>query len=249
MKNVYDNASFFNEYKTMREQEINANNLIEIPIMKKILPPLKGKTILDLGCGSGDMDAYFIEKGAKRVVATDISKNMIEQAKEKYNNKKITYLMLKMEKISSINEKFDIVYSSLAFHYVKDFNKLIKNIYNILNPNGILVFSQESPLVSAPIFFGEDIKRKIFINEKQYNLLSDYCNEGERNNFWNGIPVTKYHRTFVTLFKTLLKNNFEILDALDSYASEKAIKLCNKYAGQKDKPYFIFFKVKKNNSK
>lgn len=245
MKNVYDNANFFNEYQSMREQEINANNLIEIPAMKKLLPPLRGKTILDLGCGCGDMDDYFIKKGAKRVVATDISENMINEAKKKHFSKKINFKVLKMEKISSIDEKFDIVYSSLAFHYIKDFNRLIKNIYNLLNPNGILVFSQESPLVTSPIFIGENFEKRITVNGKTYNLLSDYCNEGERNNYWNDIPVTKYHRTFVTLFKTLLKNNFEILDVFDSYSTDEAIALCSKYARQKDKPYFIFFKVRK----
>lgn len=245
MKNVYDNAEFFNEYQSMREQGVNANNLIEIPIMKEILPSVKGKTILDLGCGSGDMDAYFVKNGAKCVVATDISKNMISDAKKKHNSEKIDFKVLKMEKISSISEKFDIVYSSLAFHYVKDFNKLIKNIYNLLKPNGILIFSQESPLVSAPIYIGEKIEKRIVVNGKTYNLFSDYCNEGERNNYWNDVVVTKYHRTYVTLFKTLLKNNFEILEVLDSYASDEAIKLCPKYTLQKDKPYFVFFKVKK----
>lgn len=245
MKNVYDNSSFFEHYNRMRGDKINANNLIEIPIMKSILPSLKNKTILDLGCGSGDMDMYFIENGAKKVVAVDISKNMINEGKNKYNCEKIHFKVLKMEEISKINGKFDIVYSSLAFHYVKDFDRLIKNIYKLLKPKGILIFSQESPLVSAPIFLNEDDSKKVYIKDKQYNLLSDYCNEGERNNFWNGLPVTKYHRTYISLFKTLLKNKFEILQALDSYASQEAIDLCEKYKHQKDKPYFVFFKAKK----
>lgn len=68
MKNVYDNAGFFNEYNSMRNQEINANNLIEIPIMKNILPSVKGKSVLDLGCGCGDMDNFFVENGAKKLL-------------------------------------------------------------------------------------------------------------------------------------------------------------------------------------
>lgn len=245
MKNVYDESSFFNEYQEMRGQEVNANNLIEIPIMRSILPNLKNKTILDLGCGAGSMDMFFIQNGAKRVVATDISKNMINEAKKTYDTKQIDFKVLKMEDIGKIKEKFDIVYSSLAFHYVKNFNKLIKNIYNLLKPNGILVFSQESPLSTAPIFLNETDKNKIFLGEKRYNLLSDYCNEGERNNLWNGISVTKYHRTYVTLYNTLLENKFKILKSLDSYASEHAIELCEKYKYQIDKPYFVFFKAKK----
>ena len=245
MKNVYDHKDFFEQYETMRGQEVNANNLIEIPIMKSILPKVKNKTILDLGCGTGDMDEFFIQNGAKHVVATDISKNMILKAQKKHPSKKIDFQILKMENLSKLEGKFDIVYSSLAFHYVKDFNKLIKNIYNLLKPNGILVFSQESPIALAPIFENETDTKKVYIGEKQYNLLSDYCNEGERNNYWNGIKVTKYHRTYITLIKTLLKNNFEIIDMLDSYASKRAIELCDKYKHPKDKPFFVFFKVKK----
>lgn len=245
VKNVYDESGFFEQYETMRSQEINANNLIEIPIMKSILPDVKGKTILDLGCGSGDMDMFFVNNGAKKVVATDISQNMIDKAKQKYNTDKIDFTLLSMEQIGCLQEKFDIVYSSLAFHYVKDFNKLIGDIYSLLKPNGVLVFSQESPLSTAPIFLEETDEKKIFLHEKRYNLLSDYCNETERNNFWNGIKVTKYHRTYVTLYNTLLNNNFKILTALDSYASEKAVALCEKYKYQKDKPYFVFFKAEK----
>lgn len=229
----------------MRSQEINANNLIEIPIMKSILPDLHGKTVLDLGCGCGDMDMFFINNGAKRVVATDISKNMIDKAKQNYNVDKIDFRILSMEQIDTIQEKFDVVYSSLAFHYVKDFDKLIRDIYDLLNPNGVLVFSQESPLSTAPIFLEESDEKKIFLHEKRYSLLSDYCNETERNNFWNGVKVTKYHRTYVTLYNTLLNNNFKILTALDSYASDKAVALCEKYKYQIDKPYFVFFKVEK----
>ena len=88
MKNVYDNSIFFEEYQSMRANKINANNLIEVPIMKSMLPNLKDKTVLDLGCGAGDMDKYFIECGAKKVLATDISVNMINIAKNKFREHK-----------------------------------------------------------------------------------------------------------------------------------------------------------------
>ena len=81
-QNIYDDSSFYKEYREMREKDLNANVLIEIPTIKSMLPDLKGKRILDLGCGNGTMSKYFIENGAEYVLALDISKNMIEEAKE-----------------------------------------------------------------------------------------------------------------------------------------------------------------------
>lgn len=245
MKNVYDSSVFFDEYQAMREKEVNANNLIEIPQIKEMLPNLKDKRILDLGCGTGDMDRYFVENGAKFVLATDISENMINVAKAVNASDNIDYRVLKMEDISTLSQKFDIVYSSLAFHYIEDFDKLLKDIYALLNPNGMLIFSQESPINMATAKLSETAKNKIVIDGVQYHLLSGYCNEGERKVFWNDTFVTKYHRTYATLVNTLIKNSFEIIEIKDSYASPEAIDLCPKYKYQIDKPYFTYVKALK----
>lgn len=245
-QNVYDNSTFYDEYKNMRETNLNANELIEIPIMKSLIPELKGKRVLDLGCGNGSMSKYFIENGASYVLALDISNNMIEEAKEKNNDKNIKYEVLGMEEISNIKEKFDLVFSSLAFHYIEDFNKLINDINSILNEDGILLFSQEHPNVLASIL-DSDMKKYIEKNNKRYYYLSDYNNNGKRIMLWNNTNVVKYHRNFEVTFNTIIKNNFNILEIRESTASEEAIKLIDKYKYQKDRSYFLFIKAKKNN--
>ena len=245
MENVYDNAGFFEQYKEMRSQQINANNLIENPIIKTMLPDLAGKTILDLGCGDGNMGHYFLQNGAKSVLGVDISENMLNQAKQNNNNPNMDFALLKMEDISTLTQKFDLVYSSLAFHYVQDINKLLSDINNLLTPNGMLLFSQESPLVTASIFESKNPEKKLNINGKQYFLISDYGNESVRNNYWNDVPVTKYHRTYATMTMALLNNNFDIVDIKDSFATEETIRIYEKYKNQKDRPYFTFFKATK----
>lgn len=248
MKNVYDNKTFFSAYKSMRDEKVNANNLIENPIMKNLLPDLTNKRILDLGCGDGNMDRYFLEKGAIRVVGVDISKNMIELAKKLSKSSRIDYKIMSMEDISEIEDKFDIVYSSLAFHYVKDFDKLINDINKLLKDDGILIFSQESPLMTAITYTNSEQKNKVEIDNKRYYLLSDYAIEGERCKKWNNVFVTKYHRTFASVVSTLIKNKFQILDFKDSYATEYAIKMNEKYVSEKDRPMFLFVKAQKINA-
>lgn len=245
MENVYDDEKFFQSYQGMRSEEVNANNLIENPIIKKMMPDLKGKSILDLGCGDGNMDKYFVQKGAKNVYAIDISKNMIDTAKTQNFDEKIVYEVRKMEEISAIKQKFDIIYSSLAFHYVEDFDKMIDDITNLLNKNGILLFSQENPLLTAIVYNTEEQVKYIYIDGKRYYLLSDYQNEGKREKVWNDTVVTKYHRTFAHIVNCLIKLNFKLLEIKDSFADKKALKLKEKYKHENDRPMFLFVKAEK----
>lgn len=244
-QNIYDNETFYNEYKNMRDTGVNANELLEIPVIKSMLPDLKNKTILDLGCGNGGMSRYFIEQGAKSVLAIDISNNMINEAYEKNNLEGITYQVLEMENISKLNLKFDLVFSSLAFHYVEDFDKLMSDIYNLLNEDGILLFSQEHPIVTSTIY-KQDMKKYTEIDNKRYFFISDYNLIGERKRFWNVDGVIKYHRNFSSIINTIIKNGLIIQEINESDASDSVINIVEKYKYQKDRPYFIFIKAKKD---
>lgn len=57
-----------------------------------------------------------------------------------------------MEKIAELSERFDIVVSSLAFHYVEDFEGVVRDIHNMLDTEGIFIFSQENPVMHLPFW-------------------------------------------------------------------------------------------------
>ena len=141
-QNIYDNEIFFEGYKKIRDNKINANNLFEIPALFSMLPDLKNKRVLDLGCGFGEHCKRFIECGAKKVVGIDISEKMLEVARNENSDQNIIYINMPMEKIAELNEQFDIVVSSLAFHYVEDFEGVVSDIYNMLDTEGIFLYSQ-----------------------------------------------------------------------------------------------------------
>lgn len=242
IENTYDKDEFYLEYKKMRDTKLNANELLEIPVMKSLLDNLSNKSIIDLGCGNGCMSRYFIESGAKKVLGLDISNNMLNEAKEINALDNITYQNLPLENLDAIDQKFDIAYSSLAFHYIEDFEKLIKDIYNLLNDDGILLFSQEHPLVTAPII-NPELGKYLTKDDKRYYYLSDYNNISKRDKLWNDTIVKKYHRNFSITINTLIKQGFEILEIQESQPNKKAIELIEKYKYQIDRPYFLFIKA------
>lgn len=242
-QNIYDNEIFFAGYKKIRENQVNANNLFEIPALFSMMPNLKDKTILDLGCGFGEHCKGFVESGAKKVIGIDISEKMLEIAKQENADSKITYINMPMENIFELTVKFDIVISSLAFHYVEDFAGVVKNIYNLLNENGTFIFSQENPLCTC--HSGGQRWTKDENGNKLYLNLSNYGIEGERESTWFVDDVKKYHRTFSSIINTLIETGFKIEKLIEPLPTEDLLK---KYPDYKDlfhKPDFLLVKCTK----
>ncbi len=96
--------------------------------------------ILELNCGTGEDARYFFEKG-HRVLATDISSEMIKVAKEKHQNPNIRFQEKDITKITSetFSEKFDLIFSNfggLNCLSPQELEKFISVSYSLLNPNG-----------------------------------------------------------------------------------------------------------------
>ena len=243
MQNIYDNETFFNSYSKIRKNENNANNMFEKPALFSLLPTLNNKTVLDLGCGYGEHCIRFVEEGAKRVVGIDISQKMLAVAKAENAHQKISYLNMRMENIGEVQERFDIVVSSLAFHYVKDFQALIKNIYRLLNDGGVLVFSQEHPINTC--FSTGSRWTKDENGEKLFANISNYSVDGERESTWFVDNVKKYHRTFSTIINTLVESGFQIERIVEPVPTPEILKENPDYKDLLHKPDFLLIKATK----
>lgn len=98
---------------------------------------VRGKYILDLGCGAGENSVYFSHKGA-RCVATDWSPAMVEVARRlaaRYSVDIRTRTMNATE-IDFADETFDIVYASNLLHHV-DTDAALKEIHRVLKTGGL----------------------------------------------------------------------------------------------------------------
>ena len=242
-QNIYDNDEFFKGYQSKRGQ-LSANDLIEIPELFRLIGDVNNLSVLDLGCGTGGHDRKLIDLGAKKVLGIDLSNNMINEARKNTNTDKIEYRVMSMNNIDTIDEKFDLVISSLAIHYIEDYDSLCKKVYNLLNTGGRFIFSYGHPMDSCAIL--DDYSNNyVEINNKKYYLISDYNNEGKRISHWYVDGVETYHRNISHLINGLIDAGFKLEHVTESYATDEVIKLNPKFIDQKDHSYFIFFKCKK----
>lgn len=211
-ENKYDNEAFFKKYSEMNRSQNGLKGAGEWSELQKVLPDFKGKYVLDLGCGYGWHCIYAAQNGAKYVLGTDISQKMLNIALKKNHHPNIEYQCIAMEDIQGLENSFDIVLSSLAFHYVFDYEQLIQNIHGWLKPLGYLVFSVEHPVFTAQ-------GKQDWYYDDDGNIMhfpvDHYFYEGVRHAQFLGEEVIKYHRTLTTYFNTLLVNGFEILNIIE----------------------------------
>ena len=106
---------------------------------------LKGtENVLDLGCGDGKVTAEIstiVIKGS--IIGVDNSAEMIKLAKDRHS--KVTYPNLSFQEMDvtnlNFNNRFDLIFSNAALHWVKDQKPVIKGIFKSLKKGG-MVFIQ-----------------------------------------------------------------------------------------------------------
>ena len=143
-ENKYDDDIFFQKYSQMSRSQQGLAGAGEWETLRKLLPDFKDKRVLDLGCGYGWHCIYAMEHGASSVVGVDISHKMLEVAKEKTHFPQVEYKCCAIEDVEFPEESFDVILSSLAFHYVADCNGVQREHNKKLN-NGLPILHKVPP--------------------------------------------------------------------------------------------------------
>ncbi|MEK4626835.1 MAG: class I SAM-dependent methyltransferase [Solibacillus sp.] len=242
-QNIYDNDEFFKKYEAIRARNYNYNNLLEQPGFRANLPDLHGKSVLDIGCGSGDFAAFCLTKGAKNVYGIDISQNMIALANEKYNDIRLNFQQIAFEDAISLAESMDFISSSLAFHYMADFGTVIQKISRALRMEGDLLFSIEHPIMTA------NKGNADWVEDEEGQLLhyavDQYQVEGARTQNWLVEDVVMYHRTLSTIINTLIENGLQIEKIIEPLPSKDAVQKLPSLVKQFRAPSFLIIRAKK----
>jgi ubiquinone/menaquinone biosynthesis C-methylase UbiE len=107
----------------------------------KHLGDVKGKYLLDLGCGAGENSVYFSRLGA-HCVASDYSPGMVEVALRlaESNGVSVEGRVINAMAIDYPDNTFDIVYAANLLHHIPDPLLTIREIHRVLKPGGKMCF-------------------------------------------------------------------------------------------------------------
>jgi SAM-dependent methyltransferase len=234
-QNIYDNEEFFGGYSRLRRSVEGLNGAPEWPALSALLPDLRGRRVLDLGCGFGWFCRWARQKGAAYVLGIDVSEKMLARARATTADLAITYTKTDMEDLELAANSFDVVYSSLSLHYVENLSGLMSQTHRSLIPGGTLAFSVEHPIFTAPS------EPNWSLNAAGRNIwpVDGYLDEGPRSTDWLTKCVIKQHRTLATYLNMLIQIGFVISRVEEWGPTEEQIVAQPDWADERQRPPFL----------
>jgi trans-aconitate 2-methyltransferase len=157
--------------------------------------------VLDAGCGTGRVTAALLERLPRgEVVALDGSASMIERARERLGEDRVTYVVADLQEALPIEPQVDAVLSTATFHWVLDHDALFRNLAAVMRPGAQLAAQcgGEDNIASVEAALrdmGED-----FVGRKHFAAPVEGMGEGERRRFVHEVatrmpaPVIDYVR-------------------------------------------------------
>jgi SAM-dependent methyltransferase len=240
-QNIYDDDEFFAGYSRLPRSIAGLDGAPEWPALGALLPDLGGRNVLDLGCGFGWFCRWARQQGAAYVLGIDVSEKMLARGRATTEDPAITYARADMEQLELPPGSFDLVYSSLALHYVKNLSGLMAQVYRSLVPGGALVFSVEHPIFTAPSeprWSLNTVGRKIW-------PVDGYLDEGPRSTDWLAKGVVKHHRTLATYINMLVRLGFAISHVEEWGPTEEQIAAQPNWADERQRPPFLLVAAKR----
>ena len=203
---------------------------------------LKGKRILDIGCGSGEL-ANELAKTAQQVIGLDLSKQWIGYCQDKYDRKNLQFIQANAHDLKVFKDgSFDVVIMNMVLpniYRASEIRKIFSEIKRVTKNNGDFIFSDLHPLcVMTP---------KAGNRQEKYSKDFSYFKDGAKFSAIVKLPqgreieFTDSHWTLNFYTEELSKLNIYIKRIIESNYPKNAPKKFYRYAF----PEYIIFCCKK----
>ncbi|MCC8368656.1 MAG: class I SAM-dependent methyltransferase [Rickettsia endosymbiont of Oxypoda opaca] len=215
-----------NAYK--KTTELRNNNYIINPHIINLIGNIKGKTVLEVGCGFGRYLEILSKHTPSKLVGCDISAHQIQLCIETVKNNDIEYYIMDFSDANSSivlgQNKYDIVYNVFVILYIETLDKLktfIENCYKCLKKGGKIVICTLDILGAS--FYPE-----------VFNILKLPTKPLTKDNkYIDGCPiqieiienctVTSYQRNFETIKQLMEQVGFTDVRKCDLFLDEIAL--------------------------
>lgn len=130
----------FSKYVQYYDKYCSIQRLCALRLIDKVKTD-SFKRILDIGCGTGNYTKLLRDKYPQAEIrAIDISREMVEIAKEKLQRQMIEFVVADGEALD-FKEHFDLISSNACFQWFENLEVVLSSYKKILNKDGVISFS------------------------------------------------------------------------------------------------------------
>jgi SAM-dependent methyltransferase len=104
---------------------------------------LRGRRVLEIGCGAGVWTANLARLGAS-VVPFDLATGLVRMAAQAADPAPVAPLVADMQRLPFADRTFDAVFGSMVVHHSPDHAALGREVARVLRPGGPAVFHENS---------------------------------------------------------------------------------------------------------
>jgi SAM-dependent methyltransferase len=168
----------------------------------RLLGDLKGKRVLELGCGGAQCSIAFAKQGAT-AIGVDFSAQQLAFARRLCEREDVR-VELRLGDLADLAflraDSIDLVFSSYAFGYVDDLNRVFRQVHRVLKIGAPLVFSLPHPAVEMFDADGDD----------PLGVSRSYFDKSPIGHRMGGVEFTDYHHTFADIYMGLARSSYRV---------------------------------------
>ncbi|HEV8601281.1 MAG TPA: methyltransferase domain-containing protein [Patescibacteria group bacterium] len=214
------------------------------PTFSRLLDSVKGKAILDLGCGEGTYTDFFAKLGAE-VTAVDGSAKMLLLAKEKYPDLKFLQADL-LKPLSFPDKSFDIVIAHMVLVSLSEIKTMLSESRRVLKSQGFMIVSVHHPCFGTQVLKLHKSWLEKLTMQKPNGLVSDYYQTPQTRS-WEKDASRKlpfYHRTLEQYSSEFRNAGFGISELIEPHDLPSEFLEKNPKSEYVTRlPRFLFFKL------
>lgn len=240
-------------YELFNNSEDSYSYNIEWPCIRDMLPPLRDKAVLDLGCGTGIFTFLLEQYAPAALIGMDLSEEMLKIAKAKAAERRSRAQFLQGDAANATSYphgQFDLVFSSTMTHYLPDLPELFQNVHDCLKPGGTAVFSVIHPVYSAmyPIGHGntfpaDDEWAVRYLDRRQRAYIQPWI---EYNEEYENYLSRSCHHTFGDYLNAIIHAGLSIADIQEPLPPDSWKETCpERYDSFVETPTYLILKITK----
>ncbi len=164
---------------------------------------LKGKRILDLGCGAAQASVCFAKAGAT-VIGVDSSAAMIAAGRKLCEAEEVRVELRRtdMADLAFLRaDSIDAVFSANAFQFVEDLGRVFRQVHRVLKPGSPLVFSLPHP---AWFLIDSDKGLPVRLSRSYFDRSPEPLQLGGES------VIQAFHHTFADLYMGLNRSSYRV---------------------------------------